>query len=157
MNVKVAERLSFGDETTCTNLSDTSVAIVHACKTPCHQRAIGYHGSLHSTHPHYLAFENGKHLFLNLIDPAQPLFMMPSFQAFLRFVDREIQERDVHIHCNRGESRAPSLALLYLAKRLHVIPDESYASASASFCQQFPYRPGQGIKTWLTKHWEAIV
>ncbi len=54
--------------------------------------------------------------------------MMPSFEAFLRFVDREIPERPILIHCNQGESRAPSLTLLYMAKRLGLLPSNSYAA-----------------------------
>jgi protein-tyrosine phosphatase len=81
---------------------------------------------------------------------------MPGFKAFLRFVDREIAEREVLIHCNQGESRAPSLALLYLAKRLGSLPNESYDLAAESFEAQFPYRPGQGISRWLTRNWRQI-
>ncbi len=42
MITRVHERLSFGDETTCTQTMDGSLAVVHACKEPCHRRAVGY-------------------------------------------------------------------------------------------------------------------
>jgi predicted protein tyrosine phosphatase len=154
---RVHHRLSFGDDTTCTDSTDGSVAVVHACKEPCHRRAVCYTTrTIPSNHSSYLVHERRYHLFLNLIDPPQPLFMMPSFVGFLAFVDREIAERDILIHCNKGESRAPSLALLYMAKRLRSLPDESYAAAAAAFRQQFPYNPGQGITTWLAMNWDAI-
>ncbi len=82
--------------------------------------------------------------------------MMPSFVAFLAFVDREISDREVLIHCNQGQSRAPSLALLYMAKRLRSIPDESYDLAAEAFRSQFSYRPGEGIKRWLAMNWQDI-
>jgi hypothetical protein len=154
--VKLAERLSYGNEETCSHAIDASLAIVHACKIPCHRRAVGYTNNLASSHQHYLVYENGHHLYLNLIDPPQLLFMMPCFEAFLRFVDREIAEREVLIHCNQGESRAPSLALLYMAKRLWLLPSESYDEAAESFRSQFTYRPGEGIKRWLTANWQRI-
>lgn len=154
--VRVADRLCFGDESTCSHLHSDSLAIVHACKNPCHQRALSYQKSLVKSHPHYLVYESGHHLYLNLIDPPQPLFMIPSFTAFLEFVDRKIVDCDVLIHCNQGESRAPSLALLYMSKRLGTLPNESYDLAAQAFQFRFPYRPGKGIQTWLTRNWDSI-
>jgi hypothetical protein len=154
--VQVADRLSFGDQDACTHDDDGLVALVHACKIPCHREAVGYRNSLPSTHEHYLVYETGHHLFLNLIDPPQPLFMMPSFEAFLRFVDREIRDREVLIHCNQGDSRAPSLALLYMAKRLGLLPGDTYDAAAESFASQFPFSPGEGISEWLRSNWEKL-
>jgi protein-tyrosine phosphatase len=102
-------------------------------------------------------FKRGHHLYLNLIDPPQPLFMMDSFSEFLVFADREIAERHVLIHCNQGESRAPSLTVLYLAKRLGMLPNDSYSSAASEFRAKFPYNPGRGIMTWLTTNWGKII
>jgi predicted protein tyrosine phosphatase len=157
MRVHVTDRLSFGNEEACIHRDDGSVAVVHACKEPCHRTAVGYTTrTIPNTHPHYLALERGHHLYLNLIDPATPLFMMPSFEAFFRFVDREIVEREVLIHCNQGESRAPSLTLLYMAKRLGLLPKESYMAASTAFRSQFRYNPGRGISVWLSDNWEQV-
>ena len=64
------------------------------------------------------------HLFLNMIDPDTPLFKPPLFDSALSFIDRYFPTRKVLIHCNKGNSRAPSLALLYLAKRARVINSE---------------------------------
>ena len=119
MRILINERLSFGNESACTHITDGTIAVVHACKEPCHRSSVGYSTrTIPSNHPNYLVLERGHHLYLNLIDPPQPLFMMPSFEAFLKFVDHEIVDRPVLIHCNQGESRAPSLTLLYMAKRL---------------------------------------
>jgi predicted protein tyrosine phosphatase len=100
--------------------------------------------------------ERGHHLYLNLIDPEAPLFMMPSFVAFLAFVDREIAARKVLIHCNQGESRAPSLSMLYMAKRLGLLPNDSYTTAATAFRTQYPFNPSKGITTWLTENWVNI-
>ena len=149
MLTKVTDRLSFGDESECCHARDGSLAVVHACKTPCHKGAVGYTTtSLSNGHPHYLSYEEPHHLYLNLIDPPIPLFMLPSFDTFLRFVDGEIGARPVLIHCNQGESRAPSLALLYMAKRLGTLPNDSYESAASAFRVQFRYSPSRGIQLW---------
>jgi predicted protein tyrosine phosphatase len=118
---------------------------------------VGYTtATISKKHPNYLVLERGHHLYLNLIDPPQPLFMMPSFAAFLLFVDREITDREVLIHCNQGESRAPSLTLLYMAKRLGMLPSDSYASADDAFRAKFSYNPTSGIRIWLTNNWAMI-
>jgi predicted protein tyrosine phosphatase len=158
MKHEVTDRLFFGDESSCTHECAGSVAVVHACKEPCHRRAVGYsERSLPSSHSNYLVLERGHHLYLNLIDPPAPLFMMPSFVAFMRFVDAQISARPVLIHCNEGRSRAPSLALLYASKRLSLFPADSYAVAAAGFRQRFPYEPGLGIQKWLTNNWSGIL
>lgn len=157
MKIVITDRLAFGNESDCTDRADGSIAVVHACKEPCHRGAVGYTTrTIPSSHPNYLAMERGHHLYLNLIDPPGPLFMMPSFEAFMRFVDREIAERPVLIHCNQGESRAPSLTLLYMAKRLGLLPADSYASAAEAFRAKYPYKPGRGIQSWLTTNWSKI-
>ena len=157
MRTSVSDRLSFGDESECSHLRDGSLAVVHACKDPCHRHSVGYTTrTIARGHPNYLFLERDHHLYLNLIDPEQPLFMMTSFDAFLRFVDREIVDRPVLIHCNQGESRAPSLTLLYMAKRLGSLPNDSYESAATAFRVQFRYSPSRGIQIWLTNNWEKI-
>jgi predicted protein tyrosine phosphatase len=157
MRRTITDRLSFGDESSCTHVQDGSIAVVHACKDPCHRKSVGYTmRSIPNTHPHYLVLEKGHHLYLNLIDPTAPMFMLESFVAFLSFTDRQIVDRPLHIHCNQGESRAPSLTLLFMAKRLGTLPTDSYNSATAAFRSQHPYNPGRGIQTWLNSNWHLV-
>ncbi|MCI0377723.1 MAG: hypothetical protein L0215_08965 [Gemmataceae bacterium] len=157
MKRQVLPNLTFGSEFICSLDDSGRIAVVHACKDPCHRSAVGYsERSLPSSHPHYLVFERGFHLFLNLIDPPAPLFKMASFEAFLRFVDKHIHDREVLVHCNLGQSRAPSLALLYMAKRARDLPAETYESAAKEFQERFSYSPGQGIESWLSQNWHAI-
>src|SRR4030042_4069647 len=135
---EVINGLAFGDETLCTQDGSGVVAVVHACKAPCPRRAVGYTArSLPSSHPNYLVKETEYHLYLNLIDPPQPLFMLPSFTAFMAFMGKHFGKRRVIIHCNQGESRAPSLTLLYLAKRTTHLPNESYQAAAKVFRERF--------------------
>ena len=153
--INVMDNLSYGDLCTCA-VCGQNCAVVHACKEPCHRAGVGYETrSLEKTHPHYLAMERGHHLYLNMIDPPLPLFQLESFARFFDFVDRQIKERPILIHCNKGESRAPSLALLYMAKR-GFLEGENYAAARAAFEVRFPYNPGQGIVTFLTQNWNIL-
>jgi protein-tyrosine phosphatase len=155
--IEVHPKLYVGTESDCFFDSRDDWVVVHACKSPCHQKAVGYHGNLPSTHPNYLVLERGTHLFLNMIDPDTPLFKLPLFDSALSFIDRYFSTHKVLIHCNKGNSRAPSLALLYLAKRARVINSESYATAARDFRAKFPsYQPSLGIQIYLTEHWSQI-
>ena len=154
---EVQNGLHVGKETDC-RAGDHEWAVVHACKSPCHQRAVGYRGSLSRHHPHYLALEQGPALYLNLIDPPTPLFMAPSFNSFLAFSRVQLEDgRKILIHCNQGESRVPSLALLLLAKLVGSISNESYGAARAEFEALFNgYNPGMGIQKYLADHWSEF-
>ena len=151
---EVYDRVFVGCDYECFENKEDWVT-VHACKSPCHQRAVGYRGSLSPNHPNYLVLERGNNLYLNIIDPPIPLFMMPLFTEFLRFIRHHWNEgKNVLIHCNKGESRAPSLALLFLAKDIGVINNESYEKAKEEFMKIYPsYFPGRGIQTYLPDHW----
>jgi len=157
MLVKVHDRLFIGNDSDCFTHKDGWVT-VHACKSPCHQYAVRYKGNLPRDHPNYLIKEDCENLFLNIIDPPQPLFMMPLFTVSLEFIDRNwASGKNILIHCNKGESRSPSIALLFLAKKLGVINSVSYDSAKTDFIKIYPtYNPGSGIKIYLTKHWMEI-
>jgi hypothetical protein len=150
---EVHERIFVGSDDDC---NAPGCVTVHACKT-CHTRALGYSGSLPADHPNYLSIERGGGLYLNLVDPPIPLFKPESFKIFLEFAKREYEkESKLLIHCNRGESRAPSLALLLLSK-LGVIGADSFQSARADFIKLYPnYNPGKGIEQFLTDHWKEI-
>ena len=155
--IEVQAGLHVGKQTDC-KTGDHEWAVVHACKNPCHQRAVKYRGSLSQNHPHYLALEQGTDLYLNLVDPPIPLFMPSSFNSFLAFSQVQLNEdRKILIHCNQGESRAPSLALLLLAKLVGSIPNESYKAARAAFEALFNgYNPGMGIRNYLADHWSEF-
>ncbi|MDI4653062.1 MULTISPECIES: hypothetical protein [Pseudoalteromonas] len=154
---EIYERVIVTNDLSCTRGND-EVAVIHACKSPCHQGAVGYRGKLPSTHPNYLVLEQEYDLFLNIIDPPVPLFMPPLFTEFLAFANKHwSQGRKLLIHCNQGESRAPSLAMLFLAKGVFAIPDTSYEVARSEFEKLYPrYNPGKGIETYFSKNWTQL-
>lgn len=153
---EIHQNLYIGSEKDCRN-GNNELAVVHACKSPCHQRVVGYRGSLSKAHPNYLVKEDEFNLYLNIIDPPVPLFMPETFTSFMGFARKHFEaDRRILIHCNQGESRAPSLALLFLAKHVQSIPDESYEAAREEFVSAFPgYKPGRGIQTYLRENWEV--
>ena len=90
-----------------------------------------------------------------MIDPPVPLFKTETFSGFLKSArERYDGGSSLLIHCNQGESRAPTLALLFLAKHLGVIPNGSFSAAKEEFAALYSgYRPGTGIQQFLTANW----
>lgn len=137
-------------------------SVVHACKFPCHH---GRCGQPKRGERHFFSDETPGELFLNIIDPPTPLFSIEVFDAFLGFARREwLSGKKLLIHCNKGHSRAPSLALLFAAKVLRTISNRSFDDAWDEFSNLYPtptslsdvwqsYEPGTGIEEWLRLHW----
>jgi len=134
-------------------------AVIHACKYPCHRNAVGYDKKISSTHPNYLVLRKKQNLYLNIIDPDKPLFMNPLFVETLNFCNDYCSTPNMKLlfHCNKGDSRAPSLALLHLSKNLHIINDSSYEHAAKEYqkIDRF-YRPSRGIRIYLSEHWNEF-
>ena len=66
--------------------------------------------------------------------------------------------RPLLLHCNKGESRSPTLALLHLALQRKTLPHVSFAEAGAAFQAIYPaYRPGQGIQQFVSGHWNQLI
>lgn len=156
---EVSENLYVGDESACQRVT-SEWAVVHACKHPCHQSEVGYRGSLPQDHPEYLVATRGSEIFLNIVDMDRELsheYTEPIVSAALDFVEEHIDSRDVLVHCNKGESRSPALAMLYLAKRAGELPDTSYSEAKQAYREIYSgYRPGQGVELYLQNHWHLL-
>lgn len=130
---QIYPNLFIGDESDCFYDNREDLALIHACKSPCHQSILGYQWNLPQDHPHYLVYGKGNHLFLNMIDPPQPLFKPILFIKSLDFIKAHISRRKVLIHCNLGKSRSASIALLYLAKYANAINQANYMEAARDF------------------------
>lgn len=157
------ERFFVGEDQSCKDhKSQPDFAIVHACKDPCHKQGVGYSGNLDKNDPRYLVFEDGKNLYLNMIDapfPMKPEFGNPLFKSAFNFIDENLQdpEMNVLVHCNVGGSRGPSIAMAYLAKK-GMIGAISFEHAKTEFKEIYPgYEPGKGIAHYLENNWETVM
>jgi len=158
--IEISENLFIGSDSDCFIDNKDDWAVIHACKSPCHQKAVGYKGNLNKGHRNYLILEKENHLYLNMVDMEKPLshvFTKPIMNVALDFIDKNICAKKVLIHCNAGLSRSPSLALLFLAKRKNKINNENYQSAKGEFIKLFPaYQPGNGIDIYLDRYWNDL-
>jgi hypothetical protein len=154
---QVQDRLYVGDDSDCLPRNE-EWTVVHACKHPCHQDAVGYTGSLGSSHPHYLSYREGDDLYLNMIDPDRPMFMPEMFEDFFAFSIPRWEDGDrLLIHCNQGRSRSPSLSFLLMAAKSEEVPGESFAAARRQFEEMYPpYRPSRGIEIYLQSNWDGL-
>jgi len=154
--IEVYENLFIGDDTDC---YPQNFKTIHACKT-CHQKHLGYRGSLPQNHPAYLIAETPEHLFLNMVDMERellPKFTHPIMKAAMDFMDKHIGNNKILIHCNQGASRSAAVALLYLARK-GVISKENYQKAEADFIKIYPKTNlGLGIKLYLNNNWRELV
>jgi hypothetical protein len=151
---EVFEHVWVGNLKDCVHGTSERV-VIHACKYPCHKRRVGYAKALPSSHEQYLAVEDDWDLFLNMIDPPVPLFKIESFALAKDFLDTH-RDREVVIHCNQGESRAPTMAVLCARWRgLHAL--NTWKDATALLSERYPvFRPGRGLSTFMETHWGAL-
>lgn len=135
-------------------------SVVHACKEPYHRRELGYTSrAAPKDHPEYLIAKRENRLILNLVDAPNPAYIPKEIvDAALEFIRKELNDgRKVLVHCNLGESRSPSIGLLYLAAYTEKLSKE-FAAAENDFRQIYPsYNPGAGMKGFLVQYWGNYV
>lgn len=129
-------------------------SIVHACKEPYHRRLLGYTTQgAPKEHPEYLWAIRGDRLYLNLVDAPKVEFIPKEvIETALDFIDAELLEgKKVFLHCNQGESRAPSIALLHLYKT--GVLKGSSSEVLDQFTKLYPnYAPGQGMLDFVVNY-----
>jgi len=155
---EIIENLFVGNDFDCSAVG-SDYAIIHACKT-CHQKGVGYSGNLSSSHPNYIIYENYNNLFLNLVDMDRellPKYTHPIMKSALEFIRDNITVEKILVHCNQGQSRSPSIDLLYLAQNGN-ITNSSFIEAKKEFVKFYPsYQLGRGVERYLNNNWERLL
>jgi len=130
---------------------------IHACKDPYHRTLLGYTShAAPKDHPEYLSARREKRLFLNIVDAHDPDYIpKEAIDKALAFIAEGLQAGEkVLVHCNQGESRSPSIGLLYLAGSAGVISKATLAEAEEDFRRRYPpYNPNPGMRGFLERHW----
>lgn len=142
-----------------------NLAVLHATKT-CHARLLGYptHAGADKSSPEYLKAvrNNGRELYLNLIDPRNPDYIsVEVMRAAVAFAHMQLHEhRTVLIHCDKGESRSPAIALMLLVSlhRFHEACDSAGELIDAFQRIVYPdFHPSFAMSDWLTEHWREFI
>jgi hypothetical protein len=109
-----------------------------------------------------LIIENN-HLYLNWQD-------MPNLSEFdkdnrgvanlnslMDYIDLNIDNSKIYIHCDYGQSRSPAIAMLYLSKRTKKLPSD-FESAKIKFGIEYPdYFSNTGITKYIGVNWEELL
>ncbi len=116
----------------------------------------------YSKHPHYIIYEEPTYITVNWVDGDAHLFDYDHngvnvVKQLLAFIQKNLQDdKKVLITCDQAQSRSPSVALLYLAKVLHTIPDTSYDDARSEFVKIYPGYAPKGITDFLRAKWNEL-
>ena len=119
-------------------------AVIHACKYPYYmKRADGIKGPpfCEPTDDYYF-IEDDRVLYLNIVDADDPkYFSKIVFDKAFEFINKHIlDDGGVFIHCNKGQSRAPGIAMMYLSLYTNSLGYKaSYNEALNSFRKLYPY------------------
>lgn len=137
-------------------------AFVHATQT-IHYRLFGWNRTTNKadkSHQNYICYENNNRLSLNWVDGASYLYDWSGVETFIKildFIDKWISKKNILVHCDQGQSRSPTLGLLYLAKRAKIISNDSFQAAKIEFMQYCPYYLPGGIGEYVQKNWNEII
>jgi hypothetical protein len=162
MILQVCKNLYVGDTEGLVFTNKKDWAIVHVSQK--------YHYSLFGwdhkgnkppkNHPHYLKYKESSEMSLNLVDGGAAMyewFGVVGFKEVLDFIDDNAKlGKKILIHCDKGESRSPSIALLYMAKRLNILNKNSYLEACSQFTKIYPKYNPLGIAEYLYINWKNI-
>lgn len=143
---------------------DRNTKIISAAKEPWHRQALGYTGrAAPKDNPEYLIAYRPRHVILNLVDPNDSKWIPREvIDAAIDEIANGLSDgQRVLVHCNQGESRAPSIALLYLLS-------DAFTKAAFDGCengdevmdvfrQEFysDYNPSAGFTQFIRENWKS--
>lgn len=160
--IKIYNNIYCGDEIDAKAvIGSAEWVILHCCKYPFHKEMVGYSTKIEQTHPNYSHIIKGSRMALNLVDmdtysPSYLEFNYIMFSEAFKFLDNGSLGKKILIHCNQGESRGPSLTMLYL-KHVGYFRKESFTSAKNRFYQMYPkFNPKRNIITNIEVLWERF-
>jgi predicted protein tyrosine phosphatase len=153
---EVYKGLWVGDDSDVEKAQEKNWAILHCTKDGphSHRSILGYTAQAAPKGEEYLTAKRGRELYLNLIDPeTDKLISDEAVNAGIKFVREHLEKGDhVLVHCNQGNSRAPSIALLVL----HSLGKIPAVNAMNLFRKIYPnFAPSNGMKTFVRKRLRA--
>jgi hypothetical protein len=120
-----------------------------------HQSVVGWQGrGCDPRHPHYLFRRDTDAIYLNMIDGDDPKYVNDAMiNPALDFMKEHITNgNSVFVYCSLGESRSPSLALMYLLENNLI---EKSANTFQIFKREYypNYQPKNGNLLYIKRRW----
>lgn len=135
--------------------------IISAAKDPWHRQALGYTTpGAPKGHPEYLMLYRPGRMILNLVDAADVAFIQKRLiDTATEVIGIELKAgKKVLVHCNQGQSRSPTIALLYMQRHTPLFRGLSFEEAAAEFRVLYPeYQPSKGMADYAHQHWKSEV
>jgi len=150
--------LWIGDRSSSSVRIDPGWAVVNTAKS-VHIEIMGWGQKPPRDHPNYIILEDGQLLSFNWVDGPANMYKWSGPDAFIQaldFIDMWLPTKSVLINCDLGQSRSPTVALLYLAKRARTIDGTSFAHARQDFVKLYPRYAPSGIAEYVDAHWDEI-
>lgn len=119
-----------------------------------HQSVVGWTGrGCNKDNPHYLFKREDKAIYLNMIDGDNPEYIHDNMiDAALSFMKEKLDmDEEVFIYCSLGESRSPSIVLMYLLENDLIEKNEM---TFLTFKKEYTnYKPGLGNFLYIKNRW----
>jgi hypothetical protein len=156
---KIIDNIYVGSDEDDSYASSRGWAILCVCKDGphSHRSMLGYTERAAPKDKNYFFVEEGNRMALNVIDADDPhKIRSEAINPGLEFVKKHYDAGDkVLIHCNRGHSRGPTTALMFL--RLIGEMPYNFAKSVKVFKGLYPkYDPTQGMKIFAQKNWNEL-
>jgi len=120
-----------------------------------HKKALGYQTqNCPKDHPNYLYLKTDEAIYLNLIDGDSPSFIHHEMiNKTLTFIKQSLAaNKEVFIFCSLGESRSPSIALMYMLE--NGLIERSKRTFTIFRNTFYPwYNPRAGVYHYIRRRW----
>jgi len=157
--IKLADKLYIGKCSHCKHSVQDTVTLIYTCHWPCSRMqnkvcsldtCPGQENLMHGT-------ENSRSKYLDLANMEIPRYRVEEINQYLDLIDDNLSRGDVYLISENGESRSPSMALLWMAFRGNLISRSSFAAARSDFTRIFPnYIPWPGWTIFFEQEWDAL-
>ena len=129
---------------------------IHCAKDPWHRQFVGYSGrGCPKDSSEYLYAIRGNAIALNIVDVDNPDFFDKEMIKMAIAFACEHEDKKLLFSCNKGESRSPSIAMLYLAITGKIPGGNDFDGVEKAFKRLYSqYNPSNGIRTHLKTNWE---
>ncbi len=130
--------------------------VISAAKDPWHRKALGYTGrSAPKDDNEYFYAYRPRRLILNLVDAPDAAYI-PEHVIHLAIgeIIQMVDHTKVLIHCNQGQSRSPTIAMLFLRERTDLFDGLDFDMATEKFKSIYPaFEPSKGMADYARQHW----
>lgn len=161
--IEIAPRLFIAKESDIANLTPADYSLCSLAHTYHYQMHGWKKGENRKNDPCYVMCSHGNQILsVNWVDGQAHLYNwegkgVENFQKILTWIEYQLDHnRQVIIMCNQGLSRSPTIALLYLAKVLARIPNQTFSKARTAFEKLYPDYAPKGIADFVATHWNEI-